>query len=77
MILTHMDQKSKIAEYLSENGSGTVRDFVIYLNINSPTKRVSEMIRMGYPIEKEKVEKINSRGERKWFIRYIWKGERK
>lgn len=72
-----MDQKSKIAEYLSENGSGTVRDFVLYLNINSPTKRISEMIRMGYPIEKEKVEKINSRGERKWFIRYIWKGERK
>ena len=34
-------QKHKILQYCAEHGSITVRDAVVKLNINSPTKRIS------------------------------------
>ena len=36
-------QRMKIIEYCKEHGSITIRDAFIKLNINSPSKRISEM----------------------------------
>lgn len=36
-------QHSKILAYCNEHGSITVRDMCVKLDINSPTKRISEM----------------------------------
>ena len=44
-------QRGKILAYCSEHGSITVRDAVVKLNINSPTKRISEMKRDGYDVQ--------------------------
>lgn len=68
-------QRDKIIAYLREKGSATVRDLTIDLEINSPTKRVSELCKLGFPIEKEWVHRINSRGENKRFIRYVMREE--
>ena len=36
-------QRMKIIEYCKKHGSITIRDAFIKLNINSPSKRISEM----------------------------------
>lgn len=71
-----MKQREQIVDYLSINGYATVRDLVVKLNINSPTKRISELIRAGYPIEKSWVHRTNKKGENKRFIMYHWMGEK-
>ena len=71
-----MTQKDKIIEYLSTKGFATVRDLVIKLNINSPTKRISELMYAGYPISKSWETRTNKDGETKRFIMYHWMGER-
>ncbi len=72
-----MEEKSKtnqriaIVQYLNEHPEGaTVRDLVVKLNINSPTKRISELIRSGVSIEKRWAHRMNSKGEKKRFMRY-------
>lgn len=45
-------QKSKILNYIYDNGSATVRELFIYCNINSPTKRLSELRKMGFITER-------------------------
>lgn len=65
-----MIQRNQIVAYLEQHGSATVRDLVVDLNINSPTKRISELVQMGCPIEKEWVHVINRRGEKKRYMRY-------
>ena len=40
-------QQQKIVNYIKENGSATVRELFIYCNINSPTKRLSELRQLG------------------------------
>ena len=44
---TKSNQRNKIIQYIRENGSATVRELFIYLNINSPTKRLSELRKLG------------------------------
>ena len=41
------NQRSKILDLIHERGSATVRDIFTELNINSPTKRLSELRKMG------------------------------
>ena len=80
-MITQMDENSKtiqrvlILQYLEQYGSATVRDLVVKLNINSPTKRISELIKMGYPIEKAWVKRTNSKGQTKRYKRYRLKKE--
>ena len=64
----------KICLYLQEHGSATVRDLVLDLNINSPTKRISELVKMGFPIEKKWEHRLNSYGENVHYMRYVWGG---
>lgn len=73
MILTHMDTKSnqrnRIIQYIRENGSATVRELFIYLNINSPTKRLSELRKLGL-IRDEEERKLRQDGTVVRFKRY-------
>jgi len=70
-------QRDKIIEYLKLHGRATVRDLTVALDINSPTKRISELVRMEYPIKKVWAHRVNSKGERKRYMIYFWEGERR
>lgn len=81
-MITQIEENSKstqrilIMQYLEEYGSATVRDLVLKLNVNSPTKRISELVKLGYPIEKKWVKRTNSKGQTKRYMRYfLVKGE--
>ena len=73
VILTQMDTKSnqrnRIIQYIRENGSATVRELFIYLNINSPTKRLSELRKLGL-IRDEEERKLRQDGTVVRFKRY-------
>ena len=68
-------QRAMILRYLEEYGSATVRELVIALNINSPTKRISELVKLGYPIGKKWVKRTNSEGQTKRYMRYSLRKE--
>ena len=67
-------QRSKMIAYFLDNGSMTVRDCFEKLHINSPTKRISELRRMGYDIEGFKESRINQYGGKVGYIRYYLRG---
>ena len=67
-------QKHKILQYCAEHGSITVRDAVVKLNINSPTKRISELRKAGYDVQTFDEEKIKEDGTAVRFRRYFIKG---
>lgn len=64
-------QRAKILAYCAEHGSITVRDAVVKLNINSPTKRISEMVKAGYDVQKEDEVRIKDNGETSRYKRYF------
>ena len=64
-------QKGKILRYCEKHGSITVRDAFEMLNINSPTKRISELKRAGYDVQSIMEERVNSEGETVKFKRYF------
>ena len=74
MNITQMDTKSnqrnKIVQYIRENGSATVRELFIYLNINPPTKRLSELRKLGL-IRDEEERKLRQDGTVVRFKRYF------
>ena len=63
-------QHDKILAYLKENRFASVRELFIYCNINSPTKRLSELRRMGL-IDSKTNERLNSNGEKKRYSVYF------
>ena len=50
---TKASQRQRIVSFCEMNGSITVRDAYTKLNINSPTKRISELKSMGYDVDTE------------------------
>ena len=66
-------QKHKILQYCAEHGSITVREAVIKLNINSPTKRISEMKDEGYDVQTFDETKTKEDGTTVRFRRYFIK----
>lgn len=66
-----VSQRMKILQYCEENGSITNRDAFVKLNINSPTKRISELRFMGYDVQTVKETRINSSGDEVKFNRYF------
>lgn len=65
-------QRAKILAYCAEHGSITVRDAVVKLNINSPTKRISEMRLSGlFDVQAISVTRTNESGEVKRYNRYF------
>ena len=74
-------QRNKILGYCAENGSITVREAFTKLNINSPTKRISEIKNSGaYKVETTDESSIDQNGSRKrwkrYFITPLTEGER-
>ena len=65
-----MTQHEKIIKYLKENGKASVRELFIYCNINSPTKRLSELSWMGI-VDSEVVIRVNASGQKKRFKAYF------
>ena len=64
-------QKNKILAFCEAYGSITVRDAFEKLNINSPTKRISELRAAGYEVETFEEKETNSLGETVRFNRYF------
>lgn len=69
-----MAQRDKIIQYLEKNGSATIRELFIFCDINSPSKRLSEMRELGL-IDTVKCEKTNANGETIRFKRYFLRKE--
>lgn len=57
-------QCSRMLGYMMEHGSITVRQAVTGLGINSPTRRITDLKRMGYEIESETV----TDGKTRWSV---------
>ena len=65
-------QKNKILAFCEKYGSITVRDAFEMLNINSPTKRISELRASGqYNVEVFEEKSVNSLGETVRYNRYV------
>lgn len=65
-------QRAKILAYCAEHGSITVREAVVKLNINSPTKRISEMRLSGlFDVQAISESRVNGNGEVKRYNRYF------
>lgn len=63
-------QKAKIIQYCAKNGSITIREAFEELNINSPTKRISELRRLGYDVHDITETRRNAAGEEVRYKRY-------
>lgn len=64
-----ISQQKQIVNYLMEHGSATNRELVINCNINSTTKRISELRKMGFPIADEKIPNPNGTPYKRYFLR--------
>lgn len=65
-------QKAKILAYCTEHGSITVRE-AFNLDINSPTKRISEMRHGGYDVQAIEETKVKDNGDTVRYNRYFIK----
>ena len=67
-------QKAKILAYCKEHGSITVRDMCVKLDINSPTKRISEMRHSEeYDVRTQEETRVKDSGEVVRYNRYFIK----
>jgi predicted ArsR family transcriptional regulator len=67
-------QKMKILAYCEKHGSITIRDAFTKLNINSPTKRISELRNSGkYNVESIDESRTNRAGQTTRWKRYFIK----
>lgn len=64
-------QRTKILEYCATHGSITIRDAFEKLNINSPSKRISELRHNGFDVQAETETRINSDGNEVRYKRYF------
>lgn len=65
---------AKVLAYCNQHGSITVRDAAVKLDINSPTKVISNMrLSPNYVVESINETKINGKGETKRYKRYFIK----
>jgi hypothetical protein len=64
-------QKAKILAYCKAHGSITVRDMAVKLDINSPTKRISEMRHGGYDVQTIEETRVKESGETVRYNRYF------
>lgn len=67
-------QKAKILAYCTKYGSITVRDMCVKLEINSPTKRISEMRHSPiYDVQSIEETRVKDNGETVRYNRYFIK----
>lgn len=65
------NQRMKILDYCATHGSITNRDANVKLDINSPTKRISELLKAGYDVQKVTEKRVNSSGREVRYVRYF------
>lgn len=63
-------QRKRILKYCEDNGSITIREAFEELNINSPTKRISELRRLGYDVQDITETRRNAAGKSVRYKRY-------
>ena len=64
-------QQAKILQYCAEYGSITIREAFENLDINSPSKRISELRNSGnYDVKAVRETRTNKAGETKPYNRY-------
>jgi len=65
-------QRSQILNFCATNGSITIREAFTELNINSPTKRISEIRKSGeYKVDSIEESRTDSNGVTKRWKRYF------
>lgn len=64
-------QQAKILAYCNEHGSITVRDAFNKLDINSPTKRISELRKAGYDVKTVEESRVKNSGQTVRYKRYF------
>lgn len=65
-------QRSKILAYCEQHGSITIREAFMHLNINSPSKRISEIRNSGdYSVESVDESKTDKDGNTTRWKRYF------
>lgn len=65
-----LNQRMKILDYCATHGSITNREANVKLDINSPTKRISELVKAGYDVQKIRETRVNSSGREVRYVRY-------
>lgn len=65
-----MTQEERMLEYMKKHKTITNREAVINLGINSPTKRISNLVKAGTPIRREWITGKNRYGESCRFVQY-------
>ena len=69
-----MTHSAKVLAYCKQHGSITVRDAAVKLDINSPTKVISNMRLSGkYDVQDIEESRVNGNGETKRYKRYFIK----
>lgn len=63
-------QRARILAYCAEHGSITVRE-AFALDINSPTKRISELRYCGYDVQTKEETREKPNGESVRYFRYF------
>lgn len=63
-------QRAQILAFCDRNGSITVRDAFEKLNINSPTKRISELRQAGYSVVTKEETREKADGSTVRYLRY-------
>lgn len=71
--MTKETQRGRILAYCDKHGSITVREAFEKLNINSPTKRISELRQAGYDVMDVEEVKEKQNGEKVRYKRYFIK----
>lgn len=67
-------QKAKIVNYCAEHGSITIREAFTKLNINSPSKRISELRKSPfYSVESIEESRVDEDGNTQRWKRYFIK----
>ena len=64
-------QRHKILGYCMTHGSITIREAFERLDINSPSKRISELRKLGYTVDTVKETRLNSQGIEVPYTRYF------
>lgn len=64
-------QRMQILDYCAKHGSITVREASDVFSMNSPTKRISELRKLGYDVDTKWETRINKNGQTKRYLRYF------
>lgn len=71
--MANITQNAKILAYLRAHGTASVRELFIHCGVNSPRKRISELVAAGANIGRYWDESTDEYGEKHRYKRYFIK----